>query len=84
MKHFLQTILKGLLVLSPLLFFGQEITTIRVSVPDKTDEVFISGNQENLGNWQADKVKMKKISDYEREVSLNLSFKILKEELLLP
>ena len=62
MKHFLQTILKGLLVLSPLLFFGQEITTIRVSVPDKTDEVFISGNQENLGNWQADKVKMKKIS----------------------
>ncbi len=74
MKHFLQTILKGLLVLSPLLFFGQEITTIRVSVPDKTDEVFISGNQENLGNWQADKVKMKKISDYEREVSLNLSF----------
>jgi len=50
------------------------LTTIRVSVPNKTDEVYIVGNQNNLGNWQPDKVKLNKISEYEREISLNLTF----------
>ena len=54
--------------------FGQELTTIKISVPKKTDEVFIVGNQKNLGNWQPDKIKMKKTSDFERKISLNLTF----------
>lgn len=54
--------------------FAQELSTIKVSVPNKTDEVYIVGNQEALGNWQPDKIKMKKISDYEREIKLELSF----------
>lgn len=73
-KRRMKTILTNILVLISLVSFGQEITTIRVSVPDKTDEGFIVGNQENLGNWQADKVKLNKISDYEREILLNLNF----------
>lgn len=70
----MKPILTSILLLICFRSNGQDLTTIRVSVPDKTDEVFIAGNQENLGNWQADKVKMNKISDYEREISLNLSF----------
>lgn len=61
-----------LLLLNIFSVFGQELTTIKVSVPNKEDEVFIVGNQESLGNWQPDKVKMNKTSDYEREISLNL------------
>ena len=70
----MKTILTNILTLISLVTFGQEITTIRVSVPNKTDEVYIVGNQENLGNWQPDKVKLNKISEYEREISLNLTF----------
>lgn len=54
--------------------FGQELTSIKVLVPNKTDEVFIVGNQESLGNWQPNQIIMKKISDYEREIYLNLIF----------
>ena len=54
--------------------FGQELTTIKVSVPNKTDEVYIVGNQDALGNWQPNKVKMEKISDYERSITLKLNF----------
>ena len=50
------------------------MTTIKISVPNETDEVFIVGNQESLGNWQPNKVKMKKVTDYQREISLNLTF----------
>ncbi len=53
---------------------AQENVTIKVSVPNETDEVFIVGNQESLGDWNPNKVKMKKISDYQREISLNLTF----------
>ena len=44
------------------------MTTIKISVPNETDEVFIVGNQESLGNWQPNKVKMKKVTDYQREI----------------
>ncbi len=57
-----------------LVSYGQDLITIRVSVPNKTDDVYIVGNQENLGNWLPDKVKLNKISEYEREISLNLTF----------
>ena len=70
----MKTILTNILILISIVSFGQEITTIKVSVPNKTDDVYIVGNQENLGNWQPDKIKLNKISDYEREISLNLTF----------
>ena len=41
-----------------LMSFGQEFTTITVLVPNKTDEVYVVGNQEVLGNWQPDEVKI--------------------------
>lgn len=47
-------------------------TTIRLKVPNKEDTVYISGNQTSLGNWNANAVKMNRISDYEREIILKL------------
>ena len=73
-KRRMKTILTNILILISIVSFGQEITTIKVSVPNKTDDVYIVGNQENLGNWQPDKIKLNKISEYEREISLNLNF----------
>jgi predicted alpha/beta superfamily hydrolase len=70
----MKTILTNLLMLISLVSFGQDLTTIRVSVPNNTDEVYIVGNQKNLGDWQPDKIKLDKISEYEREISLNLTF----------
>lgn len=46
--------------------------TIRVKVLNKDDTIYITGNQENLGNWNPEKVKMEKISDFEREIKLQL------------
>lgn len=46
--------------------------TIKVKVPDKNDEIFITGNQENLANWNPNKIKLNKISDFERAITLNL------------
>ncbi|MCC5930895.1 MAG: hypothetical protein JJU28_16745 [Cyclobacteriaceae bacterium] len=66
--------LTQILVLTSIFSYGQELTTIKVSVPNKTDEVFIAGNQKNLGDWQPDIVKMNIISDHEREISVNLIF----------
>jgi predicted alpha/beta superfamily hydrolase len=72
----MKIILTKILLLTSLIAFGQESTTIKVTVPNKTDEVFIVGNQESLGNWQPNKVKMNEISEYEREISLPLTFPI--------
>ncbi|NVK49370.1 MAG: hypothetical protein HWE09_06350 [Cyclobacteriaceae bacterium] len=54
--------------------FSQELTTIEVYVPNKEDEVYIVGNQDALGNWQADQVKMEKVSDLKRSITLKLEF----------
>ena len=70
----MKTILTKILMFISLVSYGQDLITIRVSVPNKTDDVYIVGNQENLGNWQPDKVKLNKISEYEREISLSLTF----------
>lgn len=60
------------------LFLGslnaQNSKIIKVIVPNKTDEVFITGNQETLANWEPGTVKMNRISDYEREISLDLTY----------
>ena len=70
----MRIILTQILLLISIISFGQQMTTIKISVPNETDEVFIVGNQESLGNWQPNKVKMKKVTDYQREISLNLTF----------
>ena len=36
------------------------------------DEVYITGNQEELGNWDESKIKMNRISELERSITLNL------------
>ena len=72
MKGFVTKIVLLICVIS----FGQELTTIKILVPKKIDEVFIVGNQEKLGNWQPDKIKMERISDFEREITLNLTFPV--------
>jgi len=46
--------------------------TIKVKVPNKNDDIFITGNQENLANWNPNKIKLKKTSDFERVITLNL------------
>lgn len=46
--------------------------TIKVKVTNKNDEIFITGNQKNLANWNPNKIKLDKISDFEREITLSL------------
>lgn len=48
-------------------------TTIKVSVPNQEDVVHIAGNQKNLTDWNS-VLKLKKVSDYEREITLDLHF----------
>ena len=72
----MKIILTKISLLIYIISFGQELTTIKISVPKKTDEVFIVGSQENLGDWQPNKIKMKKTSDFEREITLNLTFPV--------
>jgi predicted alpha/beta superfamily hydrolase len=47
---------------------------LKVTVPNIDDEVFIVGNQESLGSWNPAKVKLKKVSDFERVLKLNVQF----------
>ncbi len=46
--------------------------TIRVKALNKKETIYITGNQENLGNWNPKEIKMTKISDLEREITLKL------------
>ena len=46
--------------------------TIKVKVPNANDEVYITGNQESLGNWNPGLLKMKKVSAFEREIKVNV------------
>lgn len=45
---------------------------ISITVPNKDDVVFITGNQEELGNWNPQTVTMARKSDYVREITLQL------------
>ena len=69
-----KSIVCGILLILSGMMFSQSQKTIKVIVPDKTDEVYITGNQKALGNWTPDLVKMDKVSDYERTITLNLSY----------
>ena len=62
------------MLLLTVMVFSQTTQTIKVIVPNKTDDVYITGNQEALGNWNPNQVKMEKISDYERSISVDLSY----------
>jgi predicted alpha/beta superfamily hydrolase len=63
-----------IMLLLTVMVFGQTTQTIKVIVPNTTDEVYITGNQEALGNWNPKSVKMEKISDYERSITVNLTY----------
>lgn len=54
--------------------FSQNTQTIKVIVPNKTDEVYITGNQKSIGNWKPNQVKMDKVSDYERALTVALNY----------
>lgn len=62
------------MLLFTVMVFSQTTQTIKVIVPNKTDDVYITGNQEALGNWNPNQVKMEKISDYERSITVDLSY----------
>ena len=66
--------LQILLLLCTCIALGQTVTTISLTVPYTTDEVFIVGNQESLGNWQPHVIKLEKTGAYQREITLNLTF----------
>lgn len=70
----MKSLLTYIFTLLSFVSFGQELTTIKVSVPNTNDEVYIVGNQKTLGSWEPNKIKMKKISDHEREIELRLTF----------
>jgi hypothetical protein len=53
---------------------AQEKTTIKVIVPNPDDEVYIVGNQSDLGDWNPSKVKMFKVSDYVRMIAIPFYF----------
>ncbi len=46
--------------------------TIKVKVLHKKDNIYITGNQDHLGNWNPKEIKMNKVSDLEREIKLKL------------
>lgn len=54
--------------------FSDEIYNVSfiIKVPNKTDEVYITGNQDELGNWNPQKIKLTKKGDYERIIALKL------------
>ncbi len=53
---------------------AQEKTIIKVIVPNPEDEVYIVGNQTDLGDWNPAKVKMFKVSDYVRMIAIPFYF----------
>lgn len=48
--------------------------TFKITVMDKSDDAFIVGNQQSLGNWNPSKVKLDKVSDFERQIKLKVQF----------
>lgn len=69
----MKNILLIILVLISTSICSQELTTIKVFVPNETDKVYIVGNQESLGNWNPANIEMRYISKYEREITLKLT-----------
>lgn len=53
-------------------FYEPKPIKITVKVPNKDNEVYISGNHKALGNYQDGKIKLKRRSDFIREIELNI------------
>lgn len=53
--------------------FGQK-HSIKVIVPEETVEVYVSGNQDALGDWNPKGLKMNKISEREWTVEVELTY----------
>lgn len=45
---------------------------IEIVVKDAKDEIYITGNQPALGNWDAGKIKMKHVNDSIRAIDVDL------------
>ena len=50
--------------------------TFIVKALNKEDEIYITGNQPELGNWEPSKVKMNRKSALEREITLTLRYPV--------
>ncbi|MXS69768.1 hypothetical protein GSF70_00890 [Flavobacteriaceae bacterium W22] len=48
-----------------------EVTFI-VNVPDKNDEIYITGNQPELGSWNPSSLKMNRKNNYQRYITLKI------------
>jgi uncharacterized protein YjaZ len=46
--------------------------TFKVIVPNKSDTVYITGNQPELANWNPEKLLLKNITDFERQITLKI------------
>lgn len=55
-------------------FKKQYEITIRVTVPNSTDEIYVTGNQEALASWNPKKLLMEKVTENVREISLKVNF----------
>ena len=61
-------------LLMTLSIFGQNKRTIKITVPNKTDDVFITGNQKAFGDWKPDEIKMNKESDFVRSIEVEITY----------
>lgn len=54
--------------------YSEEVyeVTLRVTVPSEKDRVYITGNQDELANWEPKRIEMKKLSDKIREITLKV------------
>lgn len=46
--------------------------TIQLKVLNEEDEIYVSGNQSNLGNWEQDQIKMDKVAPLIREIKVDV------------
>ena len=46
--------------------------TVRLKVLNEEDEIYIAGNQSNLGNWERDQIKMDRVAPLIRELKVDV------------
>lgn len=72
------TLLKNFIDQHPYTLNGEkQEVTFRVKVLEPDDEAYIAGNQESLGLWDASKVKLNKVSELERAITLQVQFPLV-------
>lgn len=50
----------------------RRVITVSVTVPDANDKIYITGNQQALGDWEPNMVQLEKVSDFERRITLSV------------